>query len=386
MDETIVSTSLQAFSVFASKLLEGNEGVFFSEKQGNQERWIFGWGKKRNVDFAQGPFPFFSLTSFKGDMKYFWYFENTLSSIECAELENKEFPQVLNNIIGELTFDLAQCSNETEESFVAKAKRVRHAAENGDVWVLNLAHQLSGKMENETVLLSLFYRFLKLQKDHCGGVVFTNEQKMCSMSPEIFLHQKGQTLSTFPIKGTGTLSYLKENKKEISELAMVTDLLRNDLGQIAQRVWVEKERVLVNRGDFWDAHSEVFASLGPQADLTWEMYRKLLPAGSISGAPKKRVMEYISELESFERGFYTGTFGVKFSPTESIFNILIRTLFLNSSQPSPQPSPKGGGRKKEGGSLWEFPVGAGITYESDPRAEWKETFQKAEILKKVSRI
>lgn len=347
----------KAFEYFANRVLQGDEGVFFSEKEGGNEQWIFGLGNKINADFERGPFPFFSLVSFLGDQKYFWHFEEWYSP-------GKPFPEAeIQKITSPWNIEkkLSNYSSETEESFAAKVEKVRNLAANGEVWVLNLAHELSGDLGDEKVLFSVFDHFLNLGKDHCGGIIWNIEQKMCSMSPEIFLHQKGNIISTFPIKGTGTKNYLETNQKEVSELAMVTDLLRNDLGQIADHVWMKNERVLVNRGDFWDAHSEIFAEL-PSDILTWDQYHTLLPGGSISGAPKKRVTEYVLKLEDFDRGFYTGTFGVKFSPSESIFNILIRTLFAEQGK-------------------WRFPVGAGITYESDAVAEWKETLQKAEILR-----
>lgn len=355
----------QGFACFASALLEGQEGIFFSFREGEKERWVFGIGKKISADFSTGPFPFFSLTSFLGDKKSFWHFPEWYSDEECGKLLEKNFPQVLQNYDFSWPLDLTACSNETEKSFCSQIKSVQSASEQGDIWVLNLAHELSEELSDEKLLLSLYHSFLELKKNHCGGVVWTVEQKMCSMSPEVFLTQKGNILSTFPIKGTGDREYLEQNEKEISELAMVTDLLRNDLGQIAKKVWVENERVLVDRKSHWDAHSEIYARL-PQNNISWEQFEMLLPAGSISGAPKKRVVEKILELENFDRDFYTGTFGVRFSPEESIFNILIRTLFAQDGK-------------------WRFPVGAGITYESDAVAEWQETLQKAEILRECTR-
>ncbi len=218
-----------------------------------------------------------------------------------------------------------------------------------------------GALPDERGLLITFEKFLKLQKTHAGGVWWTNEQKMCSLSPEVFLRQQGKIISTFPIKGTGTKAYLEKSEKEMAELSIVTDLLRNDLGQIAKRVWVKRERVLENYGHFYQAHAEIFAELS-EPILKWEDFRRLLPCGSVSGAPKKRVIEKIRELESFERKFYTGTFGVKISPDHFIANILIRTLFVENGR-------------------WTFPVGAGLTCDSDAHAEWEETLQKAEILK-----
>jgi len=258
----------------------------------------------------------------------------------------------------EMEEDMAQYSNETKESFITKVKEVQEVCRKGEVWVVNLTHELRGELNDERVLWATFLRFLQSGKAHVGGLWWTKEQKFCSMSPELFLHQKGDILETRPIKGTGTRSYLETSEKERSELYMVTDLLRNDLGQIARRVWVPNDRVFTDLGAFWHTHAEICAEV-PQ--LTWEQYKKLLPCGSISGAPKERVMQYIRTLESYDRGYYTGTFGVRFSAEEAIFNILIRTLFVN-------------------GKEWRFPVGGGITYESDPVAEWEESLQKAQSL------
>jgi para-aminobenzoate synthetase component I len=352
----------QAFASFVEKIETGAEGVFWSERKGESIRWVFGWGKKTECSFETGPFPLFSLTSFEGNQHSFWHFEHSVSNEDRIESVNKSFEQMCKTS-GKNVFNISTCQDtDTEKSFCSKIEKIRQLSENGDVWVLNLAHALSGDLTDEKELLNVFHHFLLLEKDHCGGIIWTNEQKMCSMSPEVFLRQKENILSTFPIKGTGTREYLETNEKEISELAMVTDLLRNDLGQIAKRVWVENDRVLVDRGSFFDAQAQIYAEL--PSNLTWSQFHSLLPCGSISGAPKKRVVENILALENFDRGFYTGTFGVRFSPTDSVFNILIRTLFIAEE-------------------TWRFPVGAGITYESIPSREWAETLQKAEILKQV---
>jgi len=296
----------KAFSLFVQKILKGEEGVFWSEDSGDGKiRWIFGWGKKIKADFAKGPFPFFSITSFLGDKNEFWHFDNWVSNEDGAKNGEKSFPQSLQDLrIFSTKKSLESFSNETKYSFCQKVDRVKKLAEDGDVWVLNLAQEFIGKVEDEKILLTAFWRFLNLKKRHAGGVVWTNEQKFCSFSPEIFLIQDGKTLVTFPIKGTGTKEYLEDSQKEIAELSMVTDLLRNDLGQIAQKVWVENERVLVDRGNHYDAQAQIFAKIS-NSILVWKDYQKLLPAGSISGAPKKRVVENIFSLESFERKWYT---------------------------------------------------------------------------------
>ncbi len=354
--------ALSAFAFFVEKIVAGEEGIFWSERNlRGEENWLFGTGKRIPADFTCGPFPFFSLTSFLGDEHHFVHFP------QCFSVQNP--PIVARTCHGMslretkiiLPPNLAACSNETEKSFCKKVEQVKAFARQGELWVLNLAQELRGALADDQALLSAFRYFLELKKTHAGGVWWTHEHKFCSFSPEVFLVQKGNMVSTFPIKGTGSRDYLLTSQKEISELWMITDLLRNDLGQIARRVLVERERVLTDCGHFFHAHAEIFAEL-PKSLLSWEQYRTLLPAGSISGAPKCRVVEKILALESFSRELYTGTFGLKTSPQDFISNILIRTLFAKKKQ-------------------WSFPVGAGITYESDPEYEWQETLQKAEILR-----
>ena len=360
----------EAFLLFTKEILSEKEGIFWSELGENgQENWIFGTGKKLKADFENGPFPFFSIIDFLGKEKKYYYFKDwkskqTTIASSVNVKEEAVFPQKLQNKLSK--FFKNGRSNETQTSFSKKINFIQKAQKAGDIWVLNLAHEISGKMtsassqEINQALLWKFYEFLKLKRVHAGGVILTTEQKMCSMSPEVFLRQNKQNIKTFPIKGTGSKSNLEHSQKEISELCMITDLLRNDLAQIGEKIKVPRNRFLTDEGFFFHARAEISAQLLTNI-LQESSFQKLLPAGSISGAPKKRVIEEILKQESFNRGFYTGTFGVKFSKEESIFNILIRTLFVT-------------------GDKWKFPVGSGITTDSIPKAEWEETWEKAKIL------
>ncbi len=374
--------AISAFLHFSGRVLEENssfakasedrEGIFFSERNSDgEENWIFGIGKKVEADFAKGPFPFFSVTDFLGNKRRFWHFSEFYSSdSELSFTKNPEIEAQLERFQTSWNDQegVEKYSNETKGSFCEKVKNVQKAEKEGEMWVLNLAHELSGELEDEKSIFGSFLRFLKSDRLHTGGIIWTKEQKFCSFSPEVFLRQKGRKISTFPIKGTGGREDLELSEKEISELHMITDLLRNDLAQIATDVKVDQERFLTDEGNFYHARSEVSAKLINQT-LTESDFLKLLPAGSISGAPKHRVVQEILAQESFDRGFYTGTFGVKFSPSESIFNILIRTLFFSLD--------KGRCPEDRGVLSWRFPVGAGITVESDPEREWDETIEKA---------
>ncbi len=359
--------TISAFLHFSAQILEGREGIFFSERDTEaQENWIFGVGEKVAADFEKGPFPFFSVSDFDGKNRKYWHFEEIFSSMNNDQLTMINEGN-FKNLKLRIKEDLEKYSTETKESFYEKVRAVQKAEKEGEMWVLNLAHELRGDFDTIAgamtssrlpvqMVLGAFLRFLQSGRPHAGGIVWTKDLKFVSFSPEVFLRQKGQKISTYPIKGTGGKKAL-ESEKEISELHMITDLLRNDLAQIARNVKVEKARFLTDEGHFFHARSEISAELINQT-LTESDFLKLLPAGSISGSPKHRVVEEILQQESFDRGLYTGTFGVKFSPADSIFNILIRTMFLDD---------KG----------WRFPVGAGITVESDPEREWAETLEKA---------
>lgn len=358
-----------AYQQFVEKILEGEEGVFFSVKNDVVgHKTYIGSGSKRDSDFDNGPFPFFSVASWKGDRAYHWNFENFYQNDLPLLKGGVRGISILEDANIDLDLSgLSQYTGETQSSFIKKISALQQLERDGEFWVTNFTQNLSGELSEATdprlLVLKTFYEFLKLGKNHCGGVVITKEQIFCSLSPETFLIQDQNLLKTFPIKGTGTKNFLKTSIKEISELSMITDLLRNDLGQICESVWLQRERYLTKEQGFYHARAEVQGRL-KECKLSWKKYLSLLPAGSITGAPKTRVLKVLAEYESFDRAFYTGTFGVKLSPEKSIFNILIRTLFVDTKT-----------------SRWSFPVGAGITIESTPEAEWEETLQKGEILK-----
>ncbi len=354
------------YQSFVKKILAGEEGVFFSVKnEVTGHKAYIGTGAKVKADFDTGPFPLFSVNSFDGESRHHWHFEN----FEAVEISNQtESIAALEGFDNTLDVNnLADFTGENKNSFTHKVEALQQAARAGEFWVANFTQNLSGKVpvdkDKRVLALKVFYEFLKLNKNHCGGVFVTKEQIFCSLSPETFLLQNEQELRVFPIKGTGSEAELKASEKERAELNMITDLMRNDLGQICEQVWVERERYLTEESGFFHARSEVCGQL-KHKNFTENDFKKLLPAGSISGAPKKRVLSLLKRLESFDRQYYTGTFGVRLSSEKSLFNILIRTLFLDVKRPE-----------------WSFPVGAGITIESKPEAEWQETLQKAEILK-----
>lgn len=351
--------SEEAYLHFLERLRSHGEGVFWSCS--DQDRWAFGVGEAKKVDFDDSVFPLFAMRSFLGDLNYYLFFETYYSNVLEVFPEKKDFPvprrqRILNSALASYT--KMSCS-----VFCEKIRAVQDLQRNGDMWVLNLSHRLEGDVEDVDGFLNNFYFFLKSGRSRIGGVVWTKDLKFISFSPETFLLEASGVIRSFPIKGTGRKKDLEGSLKEQAELAMITDLMRNDLSRIGTSVQVDQQRCIRDEVDFFHSYSAVSAQLMNPVLMASD-FSKLLPAGSVSGAPKVRVVEEILKQESCSRSFYTGTFGVRFSEGGSFFNILIRTLFFSKDL-----------------QRWFYPVGAGITLDSVPEKEWKETLKKAEILK-----
>lgn len=191
-------------------------------------------------------------------------------------------------------------------------------------------------------------------------------------SPEIFVQiKRGGLICTFPMKGTIAAdmpeaeSCLMSDKKEAAEHATITDLLRNDLSQVASQVRVERyryvDRLLTHKGILLQTSSEIRGQLPEDFyDQLGTIFFKLLPAGSITGAPKKKTVEIIREAEDYDRGFYTGVTGY-FDGEELDSAVVIRFVEKGTTD------------------LLYFKSGGGITFQSDCRKEYEEMIEKVYV-------
>lgn len=189
-------------------------------------------------------------------------------------------------------------------------------------------------------------------------------------SPEIFVRIQNGIIKSFPMKGTidATLPFaekiLMEDKKEIAEHATIVDLIRNDLSMVANQVCVERyryvDRINTNHGSILQTSSEITGKL-PEGYLSslGTILFQLLPAGSITGAPKKKTMEIIASAETYNRGFYTGIVGY-FDGNNLDSSVMIRFIEQENSQ------------------LY-FKSGGGITSKSIPENEYNEMIQKVYV-------
>lgn len=189
-------------------------------------------------------------------------------------------------------------------------------------------------------------------------------------SPEIFVRIKDGMISSFPMKGTIDASsenadqQLLNDEKEVAEHHTIVDLIRNDLSMVASDVTVEQlmylDRIQTNRGDLLQMSSQITGKLPlDYQSQIGTLIARLLPAGSICGAPKPKTVEIIKNVEPFDREYYTGVFGI-FDGENLDSCVLIR--YIEQS--------------KEG---LIFKSGGGITFLSDCASEYNELIQKVYV-------
>ena len=239
--------------------------------------------------------------------------------------------------------------------------KIKEAIASGWVYQVNACRVLTTDFSGDE-LASLFGLILSSNPAPYAAYLSLPEIAIASASPELFLKREGNKVITSPIKGTQTLDENGFGEKDQSENIMIVDLMRNDLGQICRDGSIDVANLLRSEDHPGLRHlvSDVTGEL--KDAITWkEIITALLPAGSISGAPKSSALQVIAENEPVERGPYCGILGwVEGDQAE--LSVAIRTFWtLRDSQ-------------------LRFGTGAGITWGSDPVSEWEETQLKARKL------
>ena len=207
------------------------------------------------------------------------------------------------------------------------------------------------------------------------------EATLISTSPERFLKREGTRVITSPIKGTRPRgktddedeklqSVLWNSSKDGAELAMIVDLMRNDLGKLAipGSVKVTDPKRIEAYTNVFHLVATIEAQLDPSIS-SFDVIRSCFPAGSITGCPKLRAMEMIEGIEPVKRGFAYGSLGYVAFNGDFDLNVAIRTIIMKERK------------------LF-FHLGGGIVADSDPKQEYEETLQKGksmfEILKRIN--
>ncbi len=258
-------------------------------------------------------------------------------------------------------------SNLTEAQFVRMVERAQQYIRAGHIYQVNLSQRLESPSYDSA--WTLYQDLTAVSPAPFAAYLAIRDCEIVSSSPELFLRLTGSRIVTRPIKGTRPRSLdpvqdtqlgyeLQTSSKELAELVMITDLLRNDLGRVCEYGTVQVPE-LVRLERYSHVQHLVSSVEGRLRDDVTHLgaLAACFPGGSITGAPKIRALEIIDELEPVARGPYTGVTGYFGFNRESQWSILIRTAVVHSRTAF-------------------FQVGAGIVADSNPKAEYDETLAK----------
>ena len=271
-------------------------------------------------------------------------------------------------------------SRTTRAQHRAGVKALKEGIARGDLYQANLSRRLEAPFKPQQTQ-ELYARLRRTSPPALGALWRLDESLwLASVSPECLLDfdAKSRRAASYPIKGTRPrgkgardqllATELQLDEKERAEHVMIVDLVRNDLGRVAQAGSVQVQDLfgLQSLPTVHHLVSEVSGTVTADTTLA-DLLLALFPGGSITGAPKIAAQEAIEHLEGLRRGFYTGSFGlVDHRSQAATFNILIRTCIA------------------AGGKLY-YQTGGGIVADSDPDHEWTETQHKAAALVEATR-
>ena len=255
----------------------------------------------------------------------------------------------------------------------AAVAEIREAIAAGAVYQVNFTLRLMGRFEGDP--LSLYRRLRAAQGGGDTAFLRAGGRALVSASPEIFLLRHGDRVTSRPMKGTrrrgrwpeedeAAREFLASSEKDRAENVMIADLLRNDLGRVAATGSVEAGRLFdVERfRTVWQLTSTVSGQVRRETDLA-DLFAATFPCGSVTGAPKIAAMKLIAALERAPRGAYCGAVGGVRPGGDCCFNVAIRTVEVDLST-----------------GAATYGTGGGITWDSDPAAEWDEAVAKAGVL------
>jgi para-aminobenzoate synthetase component I len=268
-------------------------------------------------------------------------------------------------------------SSLSKEKYIEKIKLLQQHIQRGDCYEINFCQQFFAT-EATIHPIETYKKLIQFSPAPFGSFYKLNESYCLCASPERFLQKKGSKLISQPIKGTSkrdddikkddaNKNHLIESKKEKSENVMVVDLVRNDMSMVCEKGSV-KVKELFGIYSFPQVHqmiSTIEGTLSPDKTFT-EAIQACFPMGSMTGAPKKSVMQLIEKYEDTPRGLFSGSIGYITPDGDFDFNVVIRSIFYNET-------------KKQ----ISFFAGSGITYYSKAEEEYEECLAKASAILEV---
>lgn len=259
-----------------------------------------------------------------------------------------------------------------EASHAAAVSRILDYIREGDTYQVNCTYRQHAPFHGDP--WRAFLRLVAAQRETYGAFIDTGRHVVCSASPELYFRLDGERIVSKPMKGTAargrTLAEdrdqarnLRASEKERAENLMIVDMVRNDFGRLADTGSVKVPQLFTveKYPTLWTMTSTIEART--DASLS-RIFAETFPPASITGAPKRRTMDIIAELERSPRGVYTGAVGFIAPNRVAQFNVAIRTLVVDRER-----------------NEAEYGVGSGIVWDSVPVREWQECATKTRILK-----
>jgi para-aminobenzoate synthetase component 1 len=266
----------------------------------------------------------------------------------------------------------------SQQEYISTIKKLQQHILRGDCYEINFCQEFY----DEKVMIdpvSVYKKLSNVSPNPFSALYKMNNQWLICASPERFLKRQGDKILSQPIKGTSkrikgdkqedekSKGDLLHSTKDRSENVMVVDLVRNDLAKICKEGTVQVDE-LYGIYSFPQVHQMISTVSGElREDITfYEIIKATFPMGSMTGAPKRRVMQLIEQYEQTKRGIFSGAVGYITPGGNFDFNVVIRSIMYNANT-----------------CYLSFQTGSAITFYSEPEKEWEECLLKAEAIKTV---
>lgn len=261
----------------------------------------------------------------------------------------------------------------TREEYECAISRIKTYIADGESYQVNYTMRLQSRFDGDP--WALFAQLEQAQSAGYAAYVDTGRHVICSASPELFFRLRGRELLSKPMKGTAArgrtlaedrehMEWLRNSEKNRAENVMIVDMVRNDMGRIANIGTVRVPKLCeVER---YPTVLQMTSTVVSQTDEpVSQIFAALFPCASVTGAPKARTMEIIRALEPTPREVYTGSIGYLAPGARAQFNVAIRTVTVDRSS-----------------NRAEYGVGGGIVWDSDAEEEYQECRVKAKVLQR----
>lgn len=320
-----------------------------------------------------------------GFSPFFFFVPEFLIQITQNELKiegkncEKVYEEILNQKIETASSaHLAIQQRLSKEEYIQTIRQLQQHIVRGDCYEINFCQEFFAE-NAEVDPVTVFQKLITVSPNPFSALYKIGERFLICASPERFIAKKGNTIFSQPMKGTSKRCLtdqrederlkeeLQQSAKERSENVMVVDMVRNDLSKICGDSSVKVDE-LFGMYSYPQVHqmiSTISGELKPGVKFS-EIIEATFPMGSMTGAPKHRVMELIDEYEPSVRGIFSGSVGYVSPENNFDFNVVIRSIMYNAST-----------------KYLSYQLGSGITFYSDPEKEWEECLLKGEAIKKV---